>query len=192
LRSYRLGNLRPERILALFTGIMAMINLISAVTPALSDRLRLLEQVAPMQIRTGTRLATAFACFALLLLASGIWRRKRTAWMITLVTLLITSFAHVIKGFDFEEAILALFLIIGLIVFRDRFQARSDTPTIIQGLRTLGTALLFTILYGMLGFFILDNHFTVQFNLLDAFYQTIRMFTEFSNPGLIATTRFGR
>jgi phosphatidylglycerol lysyltransferase len=183
---------RPERWLALLTGAMAVINLISAVTPALSSRLRLLEEIIPMQVRTGTRLATALAGFALVLLASGIWRGKRTAWLITLVTLAISMVAHIVKGFDIEEASLSVFLILGLIIFRRHFQARSDTPTIERGLRTLGIALAFTLLYGMIGFYYLDKHFSVQFNIWQAIFQTIRMFTAFTDPGLIATTRFGR
>jgi phosphatidylglycerol lysyltransferase len=192
MRSARLNTLRPERFLAIFTGIMAVINLISAVTPALIDRLQILEEIIPMQVRSGTRLATALAGFALILLASGIWRGKRAAWWVTLSILILSTITHVVKGLDFEEASVSLLLIIGLLVFRRRFVALSDAPTIARGLQTLGIALGFTLLYGTIGLSQLDKHFSVNFNLWQAAYQTIRMFTEFSNPGLIVTTRFGR
>ena len=192
MRSNKLINLRPERFLAFFTGVVALITLFSAITPALIDRSRILEEIVPFQLRSGTRLATALAGFGLILLASGIWRGKRTAWMITIVILPITAVSQLIKGLDYEEAIAAMLLFTGLLIFRKQFVARSDTPTIKRGLKILGIALGFTLLYGTLGFLQLDRHFSVKFNLWQAIYQTIRMFTEFSNPGLIATTRFGR
>lgn len=185
-------NLRAERLLALLTGGMAIVNLVSAVTPALSNRLRVLEQVVPLQVRAGTRLATALAGFALILLAFNIWRGKRTAWLITLSILIFTTAGHIVKGLDVEEASLSILLTFGLIIFRHRFQARSDAPTIEMGLRTLVIALAFTLLYGMLGFFLLDKHFSIQFNPWLAISQTVRLFTQFSDPGLVATTRFGR
>jgi phosphatidylglycerol lysyltransferase len=186
------ARLRPERILALLTGAMGLVNLVSAVTPALKERLVLLEEIIPLQVRAGTRLATALAGFALILLAAGIWRGKRTAWLVTLATLAASSIGHLVKGFDFEEAGLAAILLAGLLLFRKRFQARSDAPTIERGLRTLGIALAFTLVYGTVGFYVLDRHFSVHFNLWQAVLQTLRMFTEYANPGQIATTRFAR
>lgn len=192
MQKWRLDQIRPERLLGLLTGGMALVNLISAVTPALAGRLVLLERLVPLQVRAGTRLATALAGFALMLLAAGIWRGKRTAWMVTLAVLAVSSVGHIIKGFDFEEASLAAILMLGLVLFRGRFQARSDAPTIERGLRTLGLAMAFTLVYGTVGFYLLDKHFSIQFNLLQAAGQTLRMFTQFTDPGLIATTRFGR
>ncbi|GAP12432.1 uncharacterized conserved protein [Longilinea arvoryzae] len=192
MKLVRMNQLRPERFLALLTGAMGLVNLFSAVTPALKSRLLFLEEMVPLQVRTGTRLATALSGFALFLLATGIWRGKRTAWVVTLATLAVSTLAHLFKSLDIEEASLAVLLIVGLVLFRGRFQARSDAPTIERGLRTLGMALAFTLAYGTAGFYLLDRHFSIQFNLWQAVLQTLRMFTEFTDPGLIATTRFGR
>ena len=184
--------LRPERILAILIGVMGLVNVTSAITPALANRFQVIETLFPLQVTNGTRLATAMAGFALLELSAGISRGKRTAWMVTLGVLVLTFISHLIKGFDVEEASLALAIIIGMLLTRSRFQARSDAPTIQRGLRTLVLALVFTFLYGTIGFFILDREFSMRFSLPDAALQTIRMFTEFSNPGIIATRGFGR
>ena len=58
-------------------------------------------------------------------------------------------------------------------------------------------ALLFTLIYGVLGFYLLDRHFIVNgqqvsFSLWDAIRQTVVMFTQFYNPGLVPATRFGK
>jgi phosphatidylglycerol lysyltransferase len=192
MRPSYLKVMKSERVLAILTAVMGLVNLVSAVTPAVSSRLRVVEQALPLQVLSGTRLATALAGFALLLLASGIWRGKRTAWFITVVVLLISTAGHLIKGIDYEEASLAVLLILALLIFHYRFQAHSDAPTIQRGLFTLGIALLFTLLYGTLGFDLLDKHFAISFNIWQAVIQTVTMFSSFSNPGLITTTRFGR
>ena len=75
---------------------------------------------------------------------------------------------------------------------RDEFHARSDPPSIQQGLRVLAGAFIFTLAYGVSGFFLLDRHYNVNFGFWAALRQTIVMFTEFYNPGLTPVTRFGR
>jgi phosphatidylglycerol lysyltransferase len=171
---------------------MGLVNLFSAVTPALQERLRLIETIFPLQVRSGTRLATALAGFTLILLASGIWRGKKAAWWVTVSVLVVSSIGHLVKGFDFEEASLAAALLLGLVLYRQRFQAGSDAPTVARGLKTLALAFAFTLLYGAAGFYLLDRHFAVRYNLWQAAYQTVQMFISFNSPAMAATTRFGR
>lgn len=187
-----LEKLHWERLLAGLIGLTGIMNLVSAVRPAVHTRLLILEEFFPLFVRTGTRLATAFAGFALIMLASGIWRSKRNAWYLTLAILVITFFTHLLKGIDVEEASLTLVIIAIMLVLRNRFQAKSDAPTIQRGLVAIAAALIFTFIYSTLGFYLLDRHFAIRFTLGGAASQTVRMFTEFQNPGQIATTRYGK
>ena len=182
---------RPEIYLAIFTGGMGIINLVSAASPALQARIDLIRMVFPFEVRAGTRLATAFAGFALILLASGISRRKRTAWLVTLPLLVITAIFDLIKGLDFEESAVSLVLILLLIFFRKRFTAKSDPPTIRRGILTLAIAIAFVLLYGALGFYFLDKHFSVHYSFSQALSQTFLMFFEYKPPSLVPLTRYG-
>ncbi len=179
-------------ILALLTGLMGVVNVISAVTPPLMSRVAILEQVLPLEVRRGGHLTAALAGFALFLLAANLWRRKRAAWWATLGVLAISLFSHLFKGLDYEEAALAGLLIVALLIERHAFHARSDAPSIRHGLRVLIGALLFTLAYGVAGFYLLDRHFSVNFSLGAAVQQTLVMFTQFYDPGLEPLTRFGR
>jgi phosphatidylglycerol lysyltransferase len=180
------------RTIAVLTGIMGVINLLSAVVPSLASRLVLLEQYSPLIIRKGGHLASALSGFALLILASSLWRRKRTAWLLTIIVLVISVVSHLIKGLDYEEAAMAIGLMIWLIYLRPHFHARSDLPSVKQGLLTMLWALVFTLLYGTAGFYLLDKHFSVNFNLEDSLRQTVIMLTQFYDPGLEPITGFGR
>ncbi len=180
------------RVTSILTFLMGFINLISAVQPALMNRLLIIEKIFPLEIRHGSRITSALAGFALIMLAANLWRRKRTAWIVTLLLLIVTFIAHLVKGLDVEEASLTLGLIILMILLRHSFHAISDRPSVRQGLIVLVSAFIFTLLYGTIGFYLLDRHFKVQFGVLDALRQTVVMFTSFYNPGLETITSFGR
>ena len=181
-------------LVAFLTAAMGIVNLLSALTPSLHERLRLLEQYSPFSISTGGHLTSALAGFALLLLSVSLWRRKQLAWMLTFTILLISIPIHVFKGLDYEEATLAALLAGLLFYLRPYFHARSDPPSIKQGLLTLLAAFGFTLAYGVLGFFLLDRHFKISFGFWMALRQTLVMFTEFYDPGLqsLPISSFGK
>jgi len=171
---------------------MGVINLLSAVTPSLSQRVALLEPLYPVEIRSSAHILTALSGFFLLILASSLLRRKRTAWVLTLVLLSTSILSHVVKGLDLEESLIAVGLIILLIVNRKHYTAQSDRPSIAAGIKALMASLLFTLVYGTAGFFLLDHSFSIKFSFSDAVRQTLAMFFTQNNAGLTPTTRFGQ
>jgi len=180
------------RFAAILVGLMGIVNVLSAVTPSLPERLAILEQFSPLEVQRGGHLTAALSGFALLLLARNLARRKRVAWLLTLVTLAVSVASHLIKGLDYEEATLAIGLMVMLWLMRVHFHADSDRPSIQQGLRMLVEASLFTLAYGIAGFFLLDRHYSVNFGFWAAARQTVVMFTQFYDPGLNPVTHFGR
>ena len=180
------------KVVALLTGLMGVINVLSAVTPGLPERLKLIRGHWPLEVRRGGHLAAALAGFGLMVLSNGLFRRKRTAWYLTLAVLLVSIVSHLIKALDYEEAGLAAGLALWLFALRSHFQALSDPPSIRQGLWVLAVAGVSTLAYGVAGFYLLDHHFRVNFGFGAALRQTVTMFTEFYDPGLQPITGFGR
>ncbi|MGE5541081.1 MAG: phosphatidylglycerol lysyltransferase domain-containing protein [Bacillota bacterium] len=170
--------------------LCALVNVLSAITPALPERIEFLRDVFSPEFRAASRIAAAFSGFALLLLARGLVRRQRVAWILTIVVLLLSMAAHMIKGLDIEEAALSSVVVAVMLYARGEFFAKSDRPSIQSGLSALGLALLFTLVYGTLGFFFLDRHFGQHFNLVDAFIQTLNLFL--LGPQPVAHTRFAK
>ncbi len=179
-------------LIAVLTAVMGGINFLSGIMPSMQYRLRLLEQYLPFSVTRGGHLTSALAGFALFLLSVSLWRRKQVGWLLTIIILIISVFVHLFKGLDYEEATLAALLAGLLIYLRPYFHARSDAPSMQQGLQVLVAALLFTLLYGVIGFYFLDRHFRVSFGLWSAIRQTIVMFVQFYDPGLQPITGFGR
>ncbi|MGA7952346.1 MAG: phosphatidylglycerol lysyltransferase domain-containing protein [Gloeobacterales cyanobacterium] len=171
---------------------MGVINLLSAVTPSLPDRVEWLRDLFPLEIRRSGHLFAALSGFFLLNLATSLLRRKRLAWVLTVLLLVVSILSHLIKGLDYEESLLAGALLISLIAMRKTFTAQSDRPSMTQGVRVLIGSLLFTLAYGTAGFFLLDRAYNVTFDLPGAVVQTLAMFFTEDNAGLEPRTRFGQ
>lgn len=179
-------------IVVFLVASMGIINLFSAVTPNLPDRVEWLRDFFPVEIRRSGHIFAALSGFLLLALATSLLRRKRLAWILTILLLLVSMLSHLIKGLDYEESLFAGALLILLVRMRKTFTAQSDRPSMAQGARVLVGALLFTLVYGTAGFFLLDRAYNIQFNLPGAALQTLAMFLTEDNAGLEPKTRFGQ
>ena len=182
----------PATLAGVLCALMGLVNVASAVTPSVAERWRLIERHLPSTVHHGSRLTVTLAGFALLWLAQGLARRKRVAWAGALVALVVSVFANLAKGLDYEETLLCCALLTYLVVYRHWFHASSDRPSVYGALRLVTAALGFTVLYGVLGFYLLDHHFHVNFGLRAALRQTLVMFTQYYDPGLQPVTHFGR
>ena len=70
--------------------------------------MRVLALYSPLEVRRGGYLTATLAGFALLLLAGSLWRHKRAAWWLTLITLGVSVVSNLTKGLDYEPALLAV------------------------------------------------------------------------------------
>jgi phosphatidylglycerol lysyltransferase len=178
------------RAVALLTTLMGIINVLSAMTPGLSARLAQLDPVVPVQAQEGAHFAAIVLGGFLLLIGVNLWRRKRTAWLLAIGTLLLSAILHIIKGLDYEEATISLAIVTWLVILRHQFHALPDLPSVRRAMGVLLGAILFTLVYGTVGLFLLDRQYSVNFGLGEALAQVIRMFTQFED-GLVPQTRFG-
>lgn len=176
---------------SLLTAAAGIVNLLSAIPHSLPSQVKLLKPFFPFEYRAGAHLFAGLTGFFLLLLAANLLRRKRTAWWMTIALLIVSILSHLVKGLNIEEGLLSAVLLGQLVLMRDVFTARSDRPSIAQGVRILIAALVFTLVYGTLGFYLLDRNYSVDFNLRQALLQTLAMFFTEDNAGLEPTTRYG-
>ncbi len=173
------------------TAMVALVNLWSAITPSPPAAESWFLSLWPIQVRVGAHLFSALSGFFLLTLATNLGRRKRIAWWLTIGLLSLSAIGHLIRGLHYQQSLLSLVLLALLLWLRPAFVARSDRPSIIQGVRVLLGALLFTLAYGTLGLWWLDHHYSTPFSLAGALTQTLAMFFTADNGGLRPTTAFG-
>ncbi|HEY4222873.1 MAG TPA: lysylphosphatidylglycerol synthase domain-containing protein, partial [Myxococcota bacterium] len=115
-----LRGLVPETsaLLVLAAGVVL---LVSGARPGIDARMRALHHLVPLPLIEGSHLLGSAVGIGLVILARGLWRRLDSAWMLAIVLLAAGALASLLKGFDWEEA-LVLALVIGLIApNRDKF-----------------------------------------------------------------------
>lgn len=169
------------RLIALLVAAMGIVNVLSVIAVHTGERSRIVHAVFGMQVVRGSRILTVVAGFYLLVLARGLWRHKRVAWTLSFVTLAISLALHLVKGLDYEESLVILSLMLGLVLLRPFFHAESDPPSVWAGLATVAAALLFTAVYGTYGFWFFSDRFVGINTPWDALRATLALFVQYGD-----------
>jgi len=172
----------PVHLMALLTLTMGLLNVFSAFHVVLPENLSWFTRFLPLEIQSGGRLTALAAGFALILLAYGLFRRKRVAWMAAIIVLCLSAISHLIIKLDFSMAVMAILLASWLIILNPHFHARSDSPSIRQGIITLFLSVLFTGLFGLVGSYLLFFQSSSTFNLGTLLRQTWALLAGFDSP----------
>lgn len=175
------------RILAMLTALMGVLNILSAIRPSLLEPIEALNRFTPLALLQGGQVTAVVTGFLLLILARGLWRHKRMALLLTLIVLSISILGQLLRT-DYVTAILAALLALFLVAQRSHFHALSDEPSAWQGLQVLGIALIITLVYGTIGFYVLDRRAGEEFDMLAAWGRTLLLFTGSSDPFLRPNT----
>jgi lysyl-tRNA synthetase class 2 len=179
---------RLAAALAIFAGLL---NLLSALLPAERDRLRLVAQLVPGAVSRGATVAVAAAGVGLLLLAGGLRRRHRAAWLATVGLLAGSAVLHVVKGLDVEEALTEAFLAGLLSGQASHFPGRAapaERPSVLGPALTVAGAIL---AYGTLGLVANDRDVRADLGLAGMVGQVVRMAVGLG-AGVPLAGRFGR
>ena len=131
-------------VLAWCATAAGIISIVSALTPEMADRVRLVDGVLPPGVLDFARTAVLALGLGMVWLARGLARRKRRAWWLALVVVAVSAVAHLAKGLDFEEATVHLLLLVALLRARRHFVAPGDPATIVP-LAQVGVALVVCI-----------------------------------------------
>lgn len=139
-----------RRIVASLVGGGGVLILVSSASPALYARLPLLEQFVPLPLVEIGHFAAALAGLLLLVLARGLSRGYRAAFRVTLILLTVAASGALLKGFDWEEAVVLGILLAGTWSQAALFDRPShgdwvEGPDIAVG----ATALVLFVLFGL-------------------------------------------
>ena len=140
LAACTLRPLSAERLLAWAAALVGVIGLVSALTPEMADRIKLVGGVLPPGWPEAARVLTVAFGIGLIWLSRSLAKRRRRAWQLAVAVVVASAAAHLAKGLDFEEATISLLLLAALVRFRSRFDVPGD-PASVRPLLGLGAAL---------------------------------------------------
>lgn len=124
----RLGELAFEltpQVFAIATAGLGGLMLLSAATPAFSERLHVLGRFSPPLLIDLSHFAASITGFILLLVSAGLWRRRRGAWYAAMVGLVMGAVFSLLKGLAWGTAIELLAAAALLAPCRAAFNRRS-------------------------------------------------------------------
>jgi lysyl-tRNA synthetase, class II len=140
--------LRPPSGLAALALGLGVVNIVSALTPELTERVRAVQTVLSPDAEVAARGLTLAAGVAMLLVASSLARRKHRAWLLAVVVVAASAVLHIAKGLDLEESIANVALLVLLIRSRRWFDAPGDPASL--RLLAAGSALLVSLVVAVL------------------------------------------
>src|SRR6185295_14626263 len=123
-----LGQLTEQlmpRVLAIFTFLAGLVLLFSGATPAAVGRLERLDRILPSGLVEASHFLSSVAGAALLILSQGLARRLDAAYYLTAITIATGMAASLLKGLDYEEAVLLLLVFVVLRRARPAFDRRA-------------------------------------------------------------------
>jgi lysyl-tRNA synthetase class 2 len=123
------GRRRPDWLPPLagwLTALAGLLNVASALTPNLAERVRVLLHVEDSEFVPLAHALALSAGVALLVLAVYLGRRRRRAMQLAVAVLLVAGTLNLIKGLDFEEAALNWGLAAFLVWGRRAFSVRHE------------------------------------------------------------------
>lgn len=130
------------------TLLAGAVLLFSGATPTLPERLAVLRRVVPLPLVELSHFGASIVGVTLLVLARALQRRLDAAWVLTLALLGAGAALSLVKGLDWEEALLLGLLLAALIPFRSQFYRRSsllaERPSLgwaLAGLSVLGLSI---------------------------------------------------
>jgi phosphatidylglycerol lysyltransferase len=144
----------PQAIALLVFGA-GFLLLLSGATPGTASRLATLDRFLPLSVLELSHLAGSAVGVLLLILAHGLMRRLDGAWQVTMSLLGAGMLASLLKGLDFEEALLLGAAMLPLWWTRRQFYRKSSLlaePLSPAWLASAGIAISASIWVGMLAY----------------------------------------
>jgi phosphatidylglycerol lysyltransferase len=140
-----------QAVVPFVMGLMGLLNLASAIVPHSPAALAALEGWLPLEVTQRSRPLMLFAGIALLQVTRNLARRKQLAWWVATAALAVSLASHLGRGLDLHHSLIAALLLAYLLVFRRRFNARSDPASLRLALAMLPVLMLAVYVYGAVG-----------------------------------------
>ena len=162
---------------AFFIFLLGIVNVLSVLTPPIAQRMQILHQFLPRTTIHATNTLVIYIGVTLIITAAFLVRGLRNAWWLAFVCTVLSLAGHIFKGLDWEEASLALVVLLALLGTRRQYAARTNPRLINRATLTAFIVFVALLIYGFVGFYFLQKkHFDVDFNRYQSLKNTVTIF----------------
>jgi phosphatidylglycerol lysyltransferase len=189
----KLNKLLMRVLPALFLMGLGILNIVSVLTPAITERLIRLNEFLPMQVIHASNYLVMVAGLFLLITAAFMLKGLRTAWWFAIILSSVSFIGHITKAIDFEEASIALIVLFVLVATRKEYYIKSNSKIRNVGVQTSLLLAAATLIYGIVGFYFLDKkHFNIDFNFVQSIRYTLQNYFLIGSNDLIPGDAFAK
>jgi phosphatidylglycerol lysyltransferase len=172
---------------------LGVVNILSAITPAIPARLKLVNEFLPNALIFNSNEIVLVVGLLLIILSVFLFQGSKRAWAIALTLTAISAVGHVMKGADYEEAILALIAALSLLYTSGYYTLKPHRRLTRISYFVLLYSVAAALLYGIVGFYFIDkHHFGIDFHFWTSVKIVFKMFFLFDDSGLEPLTAFGK
>lgn len=148
------ASLAPK-LLAVFTLLAGAVLMFSGATPSDVGRVAWLSDILPLPVLEASHFAGSLIGFGLLVVSWGLARRLEAAYHFAVVCLVLGFFASLLKGVDYEEALVMAALLVLFLPSRAEFDRKSalfEVPFSPAWLTAIGAVVLASVFLGLFAF----------------------------------------
>ncbi len=157
--------------LLFFLGI---VNILSAITPALVERMKYLTDFIPHNIIEASNTMVIVIGIVLVITAVTLVQGYRNSLYLALSLTILSFIGHLFKGIDYEEATFSL-ITAGVLIYQRKDYFVRSTPVKLPKLELAIAVVVGVLIYGIGGFYLLDfRHFNENFTLWDSVIVTFQ------------------
>ncbi|WP_300670425.1 phosphatidylglycerol lysyltransferase domain-containing protein [Soonwooa sp.] len=178
---------------ALLIFSLGIINILSVITPAITERLLLAKNYFSVELVHYSKILTLIAGVLLLATSANLLRGSKRAWYFAIVLSLSSLVLNLLKALDYEEALFSFFTILFLIYARKEYTLKNEKHFINKGFGRFLAFFISVLIFNCISLYFIDvHHFGTNFNKEQAFSYTLQSFLLFHDYGIKPLTGFAR
>lgn len=154
-------------IVSLLVFVVGLMNIVSSLGRGIPVRLRFLESVIPIEVSNLSRTLNLVIGFFLLMLAYGLWQRKRRAWLMSIILLGVSFVLHLFRGLNLEEELVIFGSLSILLAAKKDFWVESSRSSFWSALMRSVVIMLALFVYAVFGYFLFDRQFSNEVSLVN-------------------------
>ncbi len=182
------------RVLPVFIiFISGFIDIVSAVTPAIPSRIRILEKLLPEMALNISNFFVFFTGLLLIILSVYLLKGVKRAWKISLTLLVLAALGHMVKGIDYEEALVSILAILSLLFTYKLYNVRA-MPIYRQNWWKVWSVGLAVLVLSAIGgtYFLEKAHMGMDYTFSESVNASFRLIFLFDASGYLPQSAFGQ
>ncbi|MEI6677608.1 MAG: phosphatidylglycerol lysyltransferase domain-containing protein [Mariniphaga sp.] len=187
----KINKLLMRIIPALLLFSLGIINIISVLTPAISERIHWLSDFLPLDAIIVSNYFVLGLGLFLLVTASFMLKGLKIAWWFAFFLSFVSMIGNLTKAVDYEEAIAAFLVMVVLILTKKDYYVKNNPRLRTVGIQTAVLSMLAVLIYSVVGFYYLDKkHFNIDFSFLQSLRYALQNYFLVGSSDLIPADKF--